>query len=250
MQGSTRPIIFKEETDSTNKELWQMADSGTQIPEGLVLWTNNQQAGRGMGGTTWHSKAGRNLTCSFFLKPVFLEPAKQFILNKCIAVSISATLQQIAPKHAFGIKWPNDIYHANKKISGTLIENRIQGQEYACCVAGIGININQVSFPENIPNPTSLALITGSQASIEICLTQLQDNLYHFYENLKKGRFNIINQLYLDNMLGYGRRMKFKENDIIFDATIEGVNDYGKLILKSGPNTTREYGMKEIEFLF
>ncbi len=249
MKNSTPHIIFLKEADSTNKEIWQLADSGQPIPEGLILWAGKQQAGRGMGTTKWHSEAGKNLTCSFFFKPVFLEPGKQFILNKCIAISICSTLQQIAPEYEFRIKWPNDIYHENKKISGTLIENRIQGQTFECCVVGIGININQIHFPEDVPNPISLALITGKQIHVKTCLFKLNKNICYFYTILKQGDHNKINELYLKQMLGYSRYITFRKNDKVFDATIEGVSDYGKLILRDDRNNIREYGMKEIEFL-
>ena len=240
--------IFREETDSTNREMWRMVESSPDLPEGTALWTNNQFAGRGMAGTTWTSETGKNLTCSFLLKPSFLEPGKQFLLNKCIALSICTTLKQIAPKYDFGIKWPNDIYHKNRKIAGTLIENRILGKTYELCVAGIGININQLVFPKEIPNAVSLAFVTGQEHSVKRCLEVLSGQLGYFYSELKAGNIQKIDCLYLKHLLGYGENITFRQEDKIFTAIIAGISEHGKLILNHN-NAILEFGMKEIEFV-
>lgn len=241
--------IFKQEIDSTNKELWRIAESGAQMHEGLTIWAGFQNQGRGMAGTSWHGEAGKNLTCSFLLKPVFLDPGKQFILNKCIAVSICKALKIMAPKHDFLIKWPNDTYYKSKKIAGTLIENRIQGRIYDLCVAGIGININQQIFPEEIPNPSSLARITGKEYDLKKCLKILSDQVKHHYKLLKAGHSETINSLYLEHLLGYKRRMTFRKNETTFTAIIQGVSEYGKLIL-SNEQGNHAFDMKEVEFVF
>ena len=226
-----------------------MVESDAELPEGTILWTNKQLAGRGMTGTTWNSEAGKNLTCSILLKPSFLDPGKQFALNKCIALSICETLRQMAPDHDFLIKWPNDIYFGTAKIAGTLIENRILGKTYDICVAGIGININQLVFPKEIPNAVSLAFVTGQEHSVKRVLEVLSDRIGYFYSELKTGSIQKIDNLYLNHLLGYGKIMKFRKGEKTFSASIADVSEHGKLILNHN-NTIVEFGMKEIEFVF
>lgn len=225
-----------------------MVESCPELPEGTVLWTNKQYAGKGMAGTTWNSETGKNLTCSFLLKPSFINPGKQFALNKCIALSICETLRQMAPKQDFLIKWPNDIYFETGKIAGTLIENRILGKTYEICIAGIGININQLVFPKEVPNPVSLASVTGQVYDIKSCLEVLSDRISYFYGMLKAGNTNALDSLYLKHLLGYGRIMIFRKGTKTFSARIAGVSEYGKLILNHNKDFV-EFEIKEIEFV-
>lgn len=244
---STR--LFLEQTDSTNRQLWRMLDEGQHLEEGFVIWAGLQTAGKGLGNTSWHGEAGKNLSLSLLLKPRFLPPGKQFSLNKCIALGICTTLRQLSNRHAFSIKWPNDIYCEDKKISGTLIENRIQGHLFETCIAGIGININQTRFPADIPNPGSLKMLTGKTHDLEKCLQALLKNIHEHYKLLKNGQESIINQKYLENLMGYQQQLSFQEEDTIFRAKVVGVSEYGKLILENDQGELKEYGMKEVVFL-
>ncbi len=241
--------IYLKQTDSTNRELWRMLDAGGALPEGFSIFAGLQTAGKGQGSASWHGEANKNLSLSLLLKPHFLPPGKQFILNKCIALSIPAALEELSNGHIFSIKWPNDIYSKDKKIAGTLIENRIQGHLFEICIAGIGININQCDFPASIPNPISLKMLTGKSHELEHCLQVLLEKIYHYYSLLRKGEEGIINQQYLEKLLGYRQRLLFRKEDTIFRAMITGVNEYGKLILKDEQGKLSEYGMKEVAFV-
>ncbi len=241
--------IFLEQTDSTNRELWRMLDAGAALPEGFSIYAGLQTAGKGQGSASWHGEANKNLSLSMLLKPNFLPPGKQFILNKCIALAIRASLEELSNGHVFKIKWPNDIYFNNKKIAGTLIENRIQGHLFEICIAGIGININQCDFPASIPNPVSLRMLTGKSHELENCLQALLGNIHHYYSLLRKGEEGNINQQYLEKLLGYRQLLLFRKEDTIFRAIIIGVNEYGKLILEDGQGKLSEYGMKEVAFV-
>ncbi len=249
MQTEIPSPPFLEQCDSTNRELWRMLDAGKALEEGFTIQAGFQTAGRGQGTTSWVSEAGKNLLCSVLLKPHFLPPAKQFLLNKCLALAIQETLSQIDNRHVYAIKWPNDIYTENKKISGTLIENRILGTTLELCVAGIAININQQSFPPGIPNPSSLAILNQKDYNISKCLEHLLGNIMKYYSLLKQNKTETIDQAYLNHLLGYKQPIKFLSQGKAFRATIQGVSDHGKLILQDEENNIREYGMKEVEFL-
>lgn len=243
------PPIYLTQTDSTNRELWRMLDAGQELQEGFSIWAGVQTAGKGQGNASWHGEANKNLSLSLLLKPHFLPPGKQFALNKCIALAIRATLAELSSGPAFSIKWPNDIYCKDKKVAGTLIENRIQGHLFETSIAGIGININQTDFPASIPNPGSLKMLTGKSHDLKNCLEALLEKIHQYYDTLKNGKESILNQEYLENLLGYQQQLLFQKEDIIFRAMITGVSEYGKLILKDGQGRLSEYGMKEVVFV-
>lgn len=241
--------LYLEQTDSTNLALLRLLDAGEVLPEGFTLWTGNQTAGRGLGNTSWYSEPAKNLTFSVLLKPRFLPPGKQFLLNKSIATAIISALSEISKKNVFQIKWPNDIYWSNKKIAGTLIENQIMGNVYERCVVGIGININQKEFRDDIPNATSLTLVTGIEFDIKKLLGIVAEYVLLNYSLLKNKHESRIHECYLEHLLGYGKWMRFSLHGESFNAMIVGVNDHGKLILKNENGLLGEYGMKEIGFL-
>lgn len=241
--------IYLKQTDSTNRELWRMLDADETLQEGFSIWAGLQTAGKGQGCASWHGEANKNLSLSLLLKPHFLPPGKLFLLNKCIALAIRATLEELSNRHKFTIKWPNDIYNNDKKIAGILIENRIQGHLFETCIAGIGVNINQCDFPASIPNPGSLKMLTGKSHELENCLQALLVNIHQYYGLLRNGEESTINQQYLENLLGYRQHLLFRKEETTFRAMITGISEYGKLILEDGQGKLSEYGMKEVAFV-
>ena len=242
-------VQYIEKTDSTNRALWRMINAGSIPEEGRVLHAGNQTAGRGLGNNRWTSEPSQNLTVSILLKPVFLPPAQQFFLNKSVAIGIRNTLSELCPDEVFKIKWPNDIYAGNKKIAGTLIENRIMGQTYELSIVGIGININQTDFPASLPNPSSIALLCEKKFNVSECLDRLLNNTGRQYDQLVKGHRTGLDDEYLSHLMGYRKRMRFKNEGKKFEACITGVDEYGKIILEQENRPAESFGMKEIQML-
>ena len=130
--------------------------------DGLVCLARNQWAGKGQRGRAWFSEPGQNLIMSLIIEPVplILIPTIP-VFCRCLAGGprFDSRLSKRITGH---IKWPNDIYWNDRKAAGILIESVIQGKNWPFAVVGIGINLNQESFPEEIPNAISLKQITGS----------------------------------------------------------------------------------------
>ncbi len=242
--------IYLEKTDSTNLALGRMLDESPELEEWTTLVAGYQQAGRGQAGTSWISDKDQNLLCSILLRPVFLPPSNQFTLNKAIAIGICETLQFFFREGDFSIKWPNDIYARYEKIAGTLIENRILGNTFEICVAGIGINLNQLTFPEEIPNPTSLKKISGLHYNPAACIPVLTEKIRTLYEMIRRGQNREIDALYLDKLLGFNEVMKFEVSGKALVGKITGVDEHGKLILSDRQGRIASFGMKEITFMF
>jgi BirA family biotin operon repressor/biotin-[acetyl-CoA-carboxylase] ligase len=156
------------------------------------------------------------------LYPTFLAADKQFFLNMAVSLAVRELCEE-AINDEIRIKWPNDIYHKNKKLAGILIENTISGSQLASSVIGIGLNVNQTEFDPNIPNPTSLKLVSGQEQTLEKITHKLSVYLEKYYLQLRK-----------DNQE--------------FRGEIVGVTKEGKLIIESNGKQLK-FGMKEVEYL-
>lgn len=153
--------------DSTNAELRRNIDS---IDNLSVLATKEQTAGRGQGCHTWYASPGKNLTFSIMLKSemgsVFAICASDALLLTCVA-SLSVRAYLADKGISARIKWPNDIWVEDKKICGMLIENRLDGSHIKESIIGIGLNINETHWPEELPNPISLSELSHESYNIE-----------------------------------------------------------------------------------
>ena len=224
-------IQFFNQLKSTNQycELLNL----DQVEEFTIIFARSQTAGIGQKGNSWECEPYKNFAFSIILHPTFLPIADQYMLTKTISLGIFDWLQQLLPNEFVSIKWPNDIYINNNKICGTLISNKTKGQSFESAICGIGININQTSFSNWIPNPTSLKLITGFDYNIDQLLPQLILSIQHRYLQLKNHLCGTINQDYLNHLLNLNIKRKYLYNNQIIQATITNVNRFGHLQLVS-----------------
>jgi len=238
-----------ENIGSTNQYLRSCLEKGEEPGHGTVVVTKNQTAGKGMEGNTWHSEPGKNLTLSVFLKPVFLPPEKQFVLNKAMALAVADFVQSQLPNKNVTIKWPNDIYIDDKKTAGLLISNSIKGNKLENVIVGIGININQMKFPEKIPNPVSLRMFKHENLDLDYCLGQLSAFVQSRYEEICAGRFLDIEKEYVSKLYRLGEIHKFIKEVEIFKAEVTGVTKFGQLQLKTTTGENLLFGFKEVEYV-
>src|SRR5205823_6191960 len=107
------------------------------LPEGVVVVTDFQTAGRGQDRIGWESEPGKNLLLSVLLKPASLDVKRIFLLSKAVSLALKDLMTEY--KIESKIKWPNDIYVGEKKICGTLIENTLRGEQLQQSIVGIGL---------------------------------------------------------------------------------------------------------------
>jgi BirA family biotin operon repressor/biotin-[acetyl-CoA-carboxylase] ligase len=150
--------------------------------------------------------------------------------------------------HEIRIKWPNDIYHKNKKLGGILIENTISGTQISSSVVGIGLNVNQAHFDPELPNPTSVKLITGHDRPVEIVTNKLNSYLEKYYLQLRQQHYNFLDKAYTVNLYRCNQTATFSKGGQVFRGEITGVTKEGKLIIESGGKELK-FGMKEVEYL-
>ena len=168
-------IQWLDSCESTNTYI---ASQTPLMADGDVVAARTQSAGRGQRGNSWEAEPGANLTFSMLLRPAELAPARQFELSMAVSLAIVDVLDGLLPDHLSAqIKWPNDIYVADKKICGILIEHSLSGSKIQHTIVGIGLNVNQRQFTSDAPNPVSLIQLNGRTTALEPLLQQLCDTI-------------------------------------------------------------------------
>jgi len=240
-------IIKIEETTST---LTYIRDLQKKEPleNGFTVYTDFQSAGRGQKGSSWESARGENLMFSTILFPDNLKANKQFILSQIVSLSIADVLSRETAD--ISIKWANDIYWKEKKITGILIENDIMDDMVFTSVLGVGINLNQEVFLSDAPNPVSLKQITGKKYDTEKVLTDIINSMESYFNKLSSSEdLTEIKQKYKQTLFRRKGLHPYSDNDGTFYAEIYDVEDSGLLVLKTEAGELRKYAFKEVKFL-
>lgn len=261
------PFIELQSVDSTNNyALAQIHANRSQA--GTAYFASEQTAGRGQRGKSWATEKGANIIVSIVLNPGFLQPFQQFSLSACIAVATHHFMRHYAGDE-LTIKWPNDLYWKDRKLGGILIENILGGTNFEpsdiipgqkqnpppssanstwkWSVVGIGLNINQTTFPSSLKNPVSLKQITGQHFDVLQMARALCLSIDYFYKECERsGAAGIITEynqaLYKKNELA-----RLKKGSRIFEATIQGVSESGKLLTQHAITEQFEHG--EVEWI-
>lgn len=239
-------IISLLTVDSTNDYARALFSKETP-EEGTIIISGEQSKGRGYGNNTWHSKRGKNLLFSVILYPEFISAKTQFLISKVISLGICDYLCCYVSD--VSIKWPNDIYVDDRKISGMLIENDLIGSSVKNSIVGIGINMNQEKFPKDIPNPVSLSQMIEKKLVLKEELKKLACFLEKRYRMLLKGMVAKIQKDYHEKLFRLNKMSWYQNSEEKFKAKIIGVSDYGQLVLENQSGKTLEYNFKEVEFV-
>jgi BirA family transcriptional regulator, biotin operon repressor / biotin---[acetyl-CoA-carboxylase] ligase len=238
-------IVFMPECHSTNSHALQLCQQSPSTPEGTIIITDNQTAGRGQRGNKWITEPGNNFTLSIILKPTFLRIKDQFFLTVFISLSVRDYLHEKGCT-AIRIKWPNDIYVGSKKICGILIENIIAGDRFSNVVIGIGLNVNQDEF--GMDSATSLRLELEQGFNLQSELELLLANIEARYLKLRRNELQSLMVEYLSLMYWRGEVHLFSSNDKDFEGTITGLDEVGrlKILTDTGENS---FDVKEINYV-
>ena len=243
--GNTIKFILK--TDSTNKYTTKYI-AENEPESGTVFLAYKQTDGKGHMNNRWESEAGMNLTFSIFLKPDFITVYQQYMISKIVCLGIKSFIERFV-NESVTIKWPNDIYVGSQKICGILIENAVMDNHICHSIVGIGLNINQMSFSQSLPNPVSLKMITGKDYKTEELLTLLLNDIDHFYELLKTSKNSDIDASFEQSLYLFETIGMFKDANHEFHGTIKGVNDIGQLMIEKQNGTVNFYHFKEVVYI-
>ena len=203
-----------------------------------------QSAGKGQKGNVWCSDAGANLTFSIYFRHGNIAAAGQFSISQAVSLGVCDYLAEKGVSAS--IKWPNDIYVGDCKICGILISNTVGGSLLKDSVAGIGINLNQVEFPDWIPNPISLKMITGNNYVIEDELPLLVNAVFGRYDNIGHStETDYLSRLYLKDT---PHTYTDTATGIQFEGCIRGVEKDGRLAVETAGGSVRYFAFKEIAY--
>lgn len=239
-------IVFLKETDSTNNELKRMAADGA--PEGTVVIAERQLEGRGRRGRTWQDEEGKGIAMSILLRPE-IAPGK--IQSITLAAS-SAVARAIEPFTNVkpGIKWPNDILLAGKKVCGILTEMTAEPEKIHCVIVGIGVNVLQrvEDFSEDLKDTaTSIALnsstsVSRSELAARI-LKELEELYLDFIQKQSNARFLDIWRSF-SSTIGYD--IIIYQGDSTIRAKALDVLDDGSLLVETSDGTRKAISSGEI----
>ncbi len=242
-------IIKLDAIESTNSFLKDLSVNST-INNFTVAVAKEQTLGRGQMNTKWVSEKGKNLIFSVFVKHQKLHIINQTFLNFAISISIYEAIALLKPPK-LTVKWPNDILSEKKKICGILIENSLKGMHIDSSVVGIGLNVNQLNFPENLPNASSLAKILHKEIDLDELLRVILEKLQMNIELLNTKQFEKLEDRYLSILFKKNVPSMFKDTqNVFFMGKIVGVNTQnGKLQIELNNETIKEFGLKEVSFV-
>lgn len=237
-----KPTILLHSTDSTNAAAFELARQGT--PDGTVVLSEQQSAGRGRLGRTWFSPSGMNIYCSI----IFLDQADQgrphqelSLIPLITGVAIARTLQQIT-RLSPTLKWPNDILIQKKKVAGILCERGGTSSNHSCLVIGFGINVNMevADFPEDLRNhATSLATEAGQFFDRNLLVAHLLKKIEWSWTRHGKEHSSKILHAYreLCSTLGASVRVETSPGKIVTGRVLT-IDDEGSLHLQLRETST------------
>ncbi|MDI3526556.1 MAG: BirA family transcriptional regulator [Tenuifilum sp.] len=240
-------VIRYKKVTSTNDVCQNLASEGAA--HGTVVVSEYQEFGRGQRGNTWESEKSKNLTFSILTRPTFLSVVEQFYLSKITALSVTDWISAYIEKNRVKIKWPNDIYVDDKKIAGILIENSFSTQYINTSIIGIGININQDEFSDEVPNPTSLKIENGNEIDLELCLAEILECFKGRFAMLEQGQNYDIDKDYLNRIYRKDKYFTYLSGTTKFEAKIVGVEPTGELVLQTKSGEVKRFAFKEIGFV-
>lgn len=235
-----RGTIFSEKLHhfykigSTNTAAMAAAADGA--PEGSVFLAEEQTAGRGRGAHTWQSARSVGIYCSVVLRPV-LPPSDVLVMALAAGLAVRAAIENVDARVSPDLKWPNDVLVSGKKVCGILTEMNAEATRVRYIVAGIGINVNQSNFPEELRDEaTSLRLSTRSEWSrVELAAALLKslDREYRLLVEQKDARRSILERFSEQSSWVRGMRVRIDDNGSSLEGTTEGLDDRGFLQLRT-----------------
>jgi BirA family biotin operon repressor/biotin-[acetyl-CoA-carboxylase] ligase len=223
-------ILHFFKTDSTNRVAMELGYTGQ--PEGAVVMAEEQTAGRGRAGRTWHSERGTGLYFTLLLRPK-LSPVQAPILTMLagIAAHTAVTAQTgVSPD----LKWPNDLLLNGKKIGGILTEMFAEPSMIRFVIIGCGINVNQETFPDELASvATSLRRETGrSHSRLELLVRLLTEFEADYNRFLREGVAPVIERFQRISPFANGKRVRVDNGVHSYAGVTTGLSPEGLLLVK------------------
>ncbi|MEI6866220.1 biotin--[acetyl-CoA-carboxylase] ligase [Flavicella sp.] len=240
-------IIKLDAIGSTNSFLKDLV-SNSVVENYTVVTAEYQTNGRGQMGTTWESEPGKNLMFSVFVELLDWKLVDAVNLNYIVTLVVFTALKNLGLPR-MSIKWPNDILSDNKKICGILLENSVNSEFLKSTIIGIGVNVNQEFFSEDLSLANSIKRILGVDQDRMGILQNIVSNLKEEVELCSKDSFIDIKERYLKSLYKYFMPSMFESAEGVFMGKIVGINSIGNLEIEMEDESVRHFGLKEVKML-
>lgn len=218
-----------ETIDSTNLKVKELAAEGAA--HGTLVTADAQHAGIGRRGRSWSSEKEAGIYMSMLLRPE-IETNQASMLTLVAALAVETAIADSLDCQPM-IKWPNDIVLNKKKICGILTELALKGTEIDYVVIGIGINVNNKDFPEEIvQTASSLSLELGNKIDKELLITKVWEHFAVYYELfLQSGDLSLIRERYEKALINKEEKVKVLDPLGEYVGIARGITNTGELIV-------------------
>lgn len=237
-------LRFYQTIDSTNLEAKRLADD--RMPEGTLVVADYQESGRGRLGRVWASPSGCGLWMSMILRPSFLAQQASMV-TLVTAMAVMEAIEEVCGIQV-QIKWPNDLVAQGKKVCGILTEMGMEEGRISFIVPGIGINVNNDSFPEELGGKAiSLAMLTGQKVN----RAQLAAAVCRYFEKyyadfLLHGNLAGMKDAYNARLVNRDKQIVVSDGARSFTCISEGIDETGALLVQKEDGTRKAITSGEV----
>lgn len=227
-------IYTFETIDSTNN--CAKAVAGVGALEGTVVIAEEQTAGRGRLGRLWHSDPHQNLTFSVVLRPKLNNEGFN-LLSLFAAVAVAEAIEEVTHLRVEA-KWPNDLLIGKKKVAGILIEGSFKDNSSEYVILGIGINVNQTSFPDDLmQKATSLSHVSDNEVNRIDLFRETLRSLERNYINVCTVGFPPILSAWLSRSSLMDKPISISQQGALITGVVKGLNSDGGLVIQTDEST-------------
>ncbi len=227
-----KELYFFPTIDSTNKKAQEYAKEGCS--HGTLVVADKQKAGRGRKGRSWTSEEGTGIYMSLVLRPR-VSPDHASSLTLVAALAVAKAIEKVT-KLSPQIKWPNDLVVDKKKVCGILTEMRLEGCQIDSVVVGIGVNVHQKDFPEEIKDTATSLDGEGEDSYSRSRL--IEEILWYFeryYEKyLQTEDVSLLKAEYEAYLANKGQKVKVLDPMGEYEGIAQGITKTGELLVDTG----------------
>ena len=232
--------VWLRSTESTMKDAAKLAARGE--PHGTVVVADEQTAGMGRHGHTWHSAGDGGLYLSIILR-LPLQPDVLPVLTMALGLAVQCSVEEVCAAPC-DIRWPNDLLLGGKKLAGIMV----QAADGGALIAGIGVNVNQIGFPEDLRSiATSLRIENSREYSKEELLDSVvAESLKYAALLAESGKSHILKQFEGRSSYARGKAVEVDDGRRVFAGVTAGLDENGFLMVEtpSGIETVMAGGVR------
>ena len=225
-----KEVLYFDTIDSTNTKAQELAEKG--YPSGTLVVADKQESGKGRRGRSWVSPSGTGIFMTLMIKPD-INPNNASMLTLVAALAVAKAITSVTGEEAL-IKWPNDIVVNGKKVCGILTEMNAQFDYINHIVVGIGINVHNESFPEEISQMASSLMIEagGKRFHRAQIIAETMSYFEQYYDTfLKTQDLSALVREYDELLVNMNRAVRVLDPKEPFDGKAMGITPKGELIV-------------------